>query len=102
MFDKGQERERKKRQKNRERKKALPDREKMKVFLSRKPTETSDLKQFKEPVLAYELRSPCAKQNLNNQATQDRIILQDWEELSSFGIQRSLLSGCTLPASSSR
>lgn len=50
---------------------------KMKVVLSRKPTETTDLTQFKEPVLAYELRSPRVRQNLNNWATRDRIILQD-------------------------
>lgn len=49
----------------------------MKVVLSRKPTETADLTQFKEPVLAYELRSPRVRQNLNNWATRDRIILQD-------------------------
>lgn len=78
MFDKGQERERIKRQKNKERKKALPDRKKkMKVVLSRKPTETTDLKQFKEPVLANELRSPRVRQKLNNWATRDRIILRD-------------------------
>lgn len=78
MFDKGQERERIKRQKNKERKKALPDRKKkMKVVLSRKPTETTDLTQFKEPVLAYELCSPRVRQKLNNWATRDRIILRD-------------------------
>lgn len=59
-------------------KKALPDRKKkMKVVLSRKPTETTDLTQFKEPVLANELRSPRVRQKLNNWATRDRIILRD-------------------------
>lgn len=60
-----------------EKKLFLTEKKKMKVVLSRKPTETTDLTQFKEPVLAYELCSPRVRQKLNNWATRDRIILQD-------------------------
>lgn len=60
-----------------EKKLFLTEKKKMKVVLSRKPTETTDLRQFKEPVLAYELRSPRVRQKLNNWATRDRTILRD-------------------------
>lgn len=42
------------------RKKALPEK-RNKVVISWNPTEMTDLKQFKELVVAYEMHSPCVR-----------------------------------------
>ena len=40
-----------------------------------------DLRWFKEAMISYRTHSPYVKQILNNWATQNRIIPQDWKRL---------------------
>ena len=45
------------------------------------PIERKYLRYFKEAMISYGVHSPYVKQILNNWATQNRIILQDWKEV---------------------
>lgn len=66
MFSQGMQIQRLKRQKFEEGKRLFL--KKKKVVISWNPTDRTDLKQFKEPVVAYEVHSPCVRQILNNWA----------------------------------
>ena len=48
-----------------------------------------DLKIFKEAVVSCGMHSPFVKEMLNSQATQDRIILQDWKDIAAAILEAS-------------
>ena len=45
------------------------------------PIKMINIRHFKEAIISYEMHSPYVKQILNNWATQNRIIPQDWKGL---------------------
>lgn len=69
-------------------------RESVCVLISWKPTEKIGLKWFKELMVVYGMYSLYVRQNLNNWATQNRIISKDWKKLMITGTQNTLVTNC--------
>lgn len=69
-------------------------RESVCVQISWKPTEKIGLKWFKELMVVYGMYSLYVRQNLNNWATQNRIISKDWKKLMITGTQNTLVTNC--------